>query len=1124
MRFAVPLLLLIVLIFVCPSSKAQRVSISQSRISLRKVFNSVQQQTGFSILYDNRLIKHAPDISISMHDAELKDVLDFSLRGLPLTYVITDKIIVIKEKETPAEEPDTKCVLKGFVYDDEGHPLAGASVLIKQGRKGIASDIDGRFVIENLSCGEVTVVVSIVGYVTEEKKFSAAADAGDLTFRLQKTNNNLSEITITALGISRKARSLTYSTQSIGRQELNTVKNTNVVNSLNGKVAGVQINRTSGGVGGSVRVVIRGDKSTRNSQPLYVIDGMPIINPIGGPDAGLYNAGPDAGDIISTINPDDIESVNVLKGASASALYGSQGSNGVILITTRKGKNGTSRVDFSSNASVEQVSILPKLQYDYVQSSPATATSPGSEDSWGSQTATQPGRSYLKDFFQTGFTFINSIGITSGNERSSNYFSYSNTENKGVLPTSTFRQHTLSFRQTSKLIGDKLTVEASALGTLQRAHNRLTPGVYFNPLTGLYLFPRGLDFNSYKNYEYFSPSRYLNAQSWWNINHDKDIVNGGWGGQDYQQNPYWVLQRNPVDNHNQNVYASAALKYQANSWLSVQARGNLNNFIVEYERHLFATTQATLSSPNGMLRKVRAESTTYYGDMILLGERSLNKDFSAGFTAGASIQHQTGKSSFINGSPSVANVFLESAIDRNNSAFDIRNGAVSRQIQSLFANVQLNYRNKLFLELADRNDWSSTLAFTPTKRKGYNYYSVGAGAVLNELIELPSLISFAKLRASYAIVGNDIAPFSTRPLNIFGNGGTVIPPTSSTITIPGYYLKPEKNRSIELGAQIVLRDGWMSFDFTWYKSNIINQYFKRVTVPPGLGTGGYADINAGNIQNTGFEAILNWKPFSSKRFSWHTTFNVSSNQNKIVELFNTGFISSPEDQYYILYQGTDNFEGVLKKGGAYGDLYGRKLRRDEKGSVVVNPLNGVPYTVDNAWLGNPNPKLIVGWKNVFTMKRFTFSFLIDGKFGGKVLSKTEGYLDQMGVSEKSAANNRMVILKDLVDINGEPYTKPVDAKAFYQTIGGKGPVDEMYLHDATAVRFRECYFAYAISPDKKLLKELSFGVTGSNLFFFYLKAPYDPEQVAGVNPNGVGVDTFGMPAFRSLGLFFKCSF
>ena len=1123
MRFAVPLLLM-VFVFICPSSFAQRVSIAQSKISLRKIFNVIQQQTGFSILYDNRLIKHAPDISINMQDAELKAVLDFSLKGLPLTYVITDKIIVIRENLLEKEAVSTSCVLRGFVRDENGLPLEAASVLIRQGKKGASTRPDGSFEIEHLSCGEITVVVSVVGYISEEKTLTTENLTEPLQFQLQKANNNLSEITITALGISRKARSLTYSTQTVTRQELTTVKSTNVMNSLNGKVAGVQINRTSGGLGGSVRVVIRGDKSTRNSQPLYVIDGMPIINPIGGPDAGLYNAGPDAGDIVSTINPDDIESVNVLKGASASALYGSQGSNGVILITTRKGKQGTSRVDFSSNMTMDRVSVLPKLQHEYGQSAPATDQSPGSEDSWGAKLATPSDGSYLKNFFQTGFTFINNISVTSGNDKSSNYLSYSNTENRGILPTSTYRQHTLSFRQTSKFLNDKLTIEASALGTLQRAHNRLTPGVYFNPLTGLYLFPRGLDFNSYKNFEYFSPSRYLNAQRWWNINHDKDLDYGGWGGQDYQQNPYWVLHRNPVDNYNQNVYASASLKYQVSNWLTVQARGNLNNFVVEYERHLYATTQATLSSANGMLRKVKAENSTYYGDMILQGERSLNSDLSINFTAGASIQHQTGKSSFINGSPSVANVFLESAIDRTNSAFDIRNGAVSRQIQSLFANAQLSYRNKLFLDLADRNDWSSTLAFTPTKRKGYNYYSIGAGVVLNEMIKLPPLISFAKLRASYAIVGNDIAPFSTKPLNIFGNGGVAIPPTSSTITIPGYYLKPEKNRSIELGAQVVLRDGWMSFDFTWYKSNIINQYFKRVTVPPGLGTGGYADINAGNIQNTGFEAIWSWKPLSSRRFNWQTTLNMSSNKNRIVELFNTGFVTSPEDQYYILYAGTDNFEGVLTKGGSYGDLYGRKLQRDPKGFVVVNSNTGIPYFVDNAYLGNPNPRLIAGWKNTINLKRFTLSFLIDGKFGGKVLSKTEGYLDQMGVSQKTAANNRLLQLPNVIDNNGMVYTRPIEAKAFYQAVGGKGPVDELYLHDATAVRLRECYLAYSVSPTNKLLKELSVGITGSNLFFFYLKAPYDPEQVAGVNPNGVGVDTFGMPAFRSMGLFFKCSF
>ncbi len=1125
MRLAAFILLVFLLFNV--SAFSQRISLSQKNISLKKVFALVQEQTGFSILYDNHVIRNASVVQVDMKDVTISELLDYCLKGFPLTYVIIDRIIIIKEKEeekiSPVLEKTSKLI--GYVWGDNNELLEGASVTIKQIEKSDVTNKNGRFVFDDIPFGSYTLEVSYIGYHTTEQFIRLNNNTENVAIRLQKINSNLTEITVTALGISRRSRTLTYSTQHIPGTELSTVKNTNIMNSLNGKVAGVQINRTSAGVGGSVRVVLRGDKSTRNSQPLYVIDGMPIINPVGGPDAGLYNSVPDGGDILSTLNPDDIEGISILKGASASALYGSQGSNGVILITTKKGKPGIGRIDFSSTVSFDRVSVLPRLQYSYGQTNPSSAINPGSEDSWGTKGVYNSDGNYVRDFFQTGVTFMNSVSLSAGNEQNSNYVSYSNTSNTGIVPTSTFRQHTISLKQNSKLLNNKLAVEGSFLGSIQRVHNRLTPGIYFNPLTGLYLFPRGLDFSSYKTYEYFSSSRYLNAQNWWNINYDKDQAMGGWGGQDYQQNPYWVLNRNAVDNNNFNLYASVSLKYQLRSWLTVQARGNVNVFSSEFERRIFATSQATLANYNGNLRKGSSSNTTTYGDLIFLGERSLSQHLDMNFTAGVSIQDQRGKATNISGTPTVPNVFLESALDRMNGSYDIRNSAVSRQIQSLFANVQLHYKNRLFLDLANRNDWSSTLAFTPTRRKGYNYYSVGTSAVVSEMVRLPSTINYAKLRLSYAIVGNDIAPFSTNPLYMFSNGGMSSAPASSTLNVPGYYLKPEKNKSVEAGIQLQLLNNKIGVDVTVYKSNIINQYFRRVAVPPGLGTGGFADMNAGNIQNTGFELMISYKN-SKKRFvNWSTELNLSANRNKIKKLFDPKYVLNPSpDQYYILYAGTDNFEGVLKQGGSYGDLYGKQLLRDVAGYVIVNAATGIPYFKGNSYLGNPNPKLIAGIRNSFTVKRYTFSFLIDGKFGGVVLSKTNGYLDQMGVSERSAANDRLVTVPKAVTENGILWNNTIQASDFYRAVGGKGPLDELYLYDATSVRLRECYLAYRLSVKNKVVKDFWIAVTGSNLFFLFLKAPYDPEQVSGVNPSGVGVDTFGQPAYRSVGLTIRCGF
>ena len=1113
--------LFLMLVFgVCVNVSAQKISISEKNISLNKIFSIIQEQSGYSILYDNQILKHAKNIDIEIRDASIGEVLDYCLRAEPLIYVITGKIIVIKEKE-PADQKAISGAIFGEIKDESGNAITGASIIIIELRQGTVSDVSGDFSLVNIASGTYTIEVSFVGFNTERRTINVInTEPLRLHFKLQQAQTGLQEITVaTALGITKKSRSLSYSIQVVNNSDLSTVKNTNVLNSLNGKVAGVQINRTSAGAGGSVRVVLRGDKSTRSSQPLYVIDGMPIVNPTGGPVSGLYNSAPDQGDILSTINPDDIENITVLKGASASALYGSQGSNGVIMITTKKGRPGRTKIDFSSSTSFDHAFIFPDLQFNYVQSTPQDAVSPGSDDSWGNKGAGSPDNNYVKNFFQTGNTVINSINFSTAKESSSNYFSYSNTENKGILPTSSFGQHTLGFRQEAKFLNDKLLLNASCLGSIQSIHNRATPGIYFNPLSGLYLFPRGLDFNLYKAYEYFSPSRYLYAQNWWNINTDK-----GWIGQDYQQNPYWVQNRNPVDNRNQNIYASLSLKYLLNNWISLQARGNVNNFINEYQRKIYATTQATLAKPNGTYSTTRNSNTTLYGDLLLTGDKKLGSDWGFGFTLGVSIQDQNGTSISVSGSPTVPDVFLESAIDR--STITITNSAVSREVQSVFGNVQLGFREKLFLDLSDRNDWSSTLAFTPAERTGFNYYSAGASGILSELFHLPDPIDLAKLRLSYAIVGNDIAPFSTYPLFTLSSG-VANPPTSSPIRVPGYFLQPEKNRSLEIGTEWIFFKNRLSLDMTWYKSNITNQYFQGIPVAPGLGAGGFADINSGDIQNTGFEATVSGKIIDGRSFAWKTAVNFSFNRNKIKQLFNSDIVLNPSPNQIYPLTGTNGREGVLKQGGAYNDIYGRTFKRDASGHIVVSSLTGIPFFKDGQYLGNPNPRFILGLKNSFDWRSWSIGFLVDGKFGGKVLSISEAYFDQLGVSKRTGdarANGGHILIANAVDENGNPWKQTIDAKDYYESIGGKTPVEEAYMYSATAIRLREFSVAYHVPLKSKAVRDLKIGITGNNLFFFSRKAPFDPEQVAGVNPGGVGVDVFGLPAYRSIGFTFFLTF
>ncbi|HVI47800.1 MAG TPA: SusC/RagA family TonB-linked outer membrane protein [Chitinophaga sp.] len=1106
--------MLAVSLHVSATGYSQQISLTVKNASLKKVFNEIRKQTGYYLVCDESLLDQTSSVTFCVTNSTIDNVLQKCFPGIPFSYSLIEKTIIIRQRDEQVPRQDSSHLVTGRISDDRNQPLIGASIKLKGTTTGTTTDQNGLFSIA-LKERSGFLEISFIGF--ESKTVTVyAADKG-INLKLNRDSRQIGEVTVvTALGLSKRVSNLTYATQQLGTQELNTVKSTNVLNSLSGKVSGVQINRTSGGAGGSVRIVIRGEKSTRNSQPLYVIDGLPLINPTGGANAEWYNSTADGGDILSTINPEDIESINVLKGPSASSLYGSQGSNGVILITTKKAKAGISKVDLASSMTFDQAYKFPEEQFSYRQTSPATATTPGSEDSWGLKGVATPSSNYIKHFFQTGMTWINSVGMTWGNDKTSNYLSYSNTDNKGIVPTNTLKQNALTFRESGKFLNDRLTVDGTFMGSIQHTHNRINPGVYFNPLTGLYAFPRGINFNQYTNYEFASATRYLMAQNWWNINTDK-----GFTGEDYQQNPYWILHRNPTDNENRNLYTALTLRYTINDWLTAQLRGNYNYYQNAFQRNTYATTQSTLAPDNGLLNVNKTNNQTLYGDVVLQANKNLNTDLVLNVTLGSSVQDQKGATTIVRGALAVPNVFMESAIDWSNISRAVnQNTAIRRQIQSVFGAVELGYKDKVFINLTDRNDWSSTLAYTPTANRGFNYYSGGISAVLSRIFNLPDLFDYAKVRVSYAVVGNDIDPFRTRPLYTF-NAGISTPPTSNPIHVAGYYLQPEKNKSLEIGTQWSILKNRLSLDITVYKSNITNQFFQNITVAPGLGAGTTADVNGGNIQNTGVEVALTFNVIKTHAINWSTTINYSYNQNKVIELFNPSIVAAPSaDQKYALSGGS----GFLVQGGSFGDIYGRGFKRDAAGHIVVGSDN-MPLSVNNIYLGNPNPKSIIGWSHSINIYDFTFGFLLDGKFGGKVLSITEALMDQMGVSKRTGDtrdNGGKITIPDAVDENGKSVTATVDAKDYYKAIGGKTPVAEAYMYDATAIRLREFSVSYTLKLNK-LVKQVRFSAVGNNLFFLCNKAPFDPEQVAAVNPGGVGVDVFGLPTYRSLGFSLKAT-
>ncbi|MGV8880290.1 MAG: SusC/RagA family TonB-linked outer membrane protein [Sphingobacteriaceae bacterium] len=985
--------------------------------------------------------------------------------------------------------------------------IVGATVSIKGSTQGATTSIEGTFSL-SVPSGAVTLVVSSIGFQNNE--VTVAGDAISVSIELSESSQELGEVVVTAFGIERPAKSLTYATQVVKGEELTRVKDANPMNNLIGKVSGLQINRSSSGIGGSVNIVLRGLKSNRNNQPLYVVDGLPITNTAGSGSEGAFGGSTDRGDILSTLNADDIESISVLKGASASALYGSEGANGAIMITTKKGVAGSTRIDFSSSSTFDQAYYLPKMQYTYAQS---PTPKNDSEESWGPKGNFD---NNVDGFFQMGTTFINSIGLSGGTEKTRNYFSYANTTNKGILPTNKFNQHTVSFRNSSKFFKDKLSFDGNLMYAAQDIHNRPSSGLYFGVLSGLYMFPRGQDFEAYKNeYQYLSPSRNLYLQNWFNINADK-----GLGGTHHQQNPYWVLNNNPTDQSRNNIIGAISLKYALSDWLSLSARGTLNRQWNTFERRVNAGTQGVISGStstalpvdNGRYSREESTGLTKYGDVLLIGNKDIGNDFQLNFTAGSSIKDINNSGWSVDARKLfVANGFTLNNLFRNeaNSINDLGESFNRMQIQSVFGSANIGFKEYLYLDLTARNDWSSTLANTPSEKSGYFYYSGGITTVLSDILKFPEWNNYSKLRFSYAQVGNGVGVYaSIIPDATIGNSGNTVPNTSGVFN--GEALKPEISNSIELGYEGRFINNRLNVDVALYKTNTKNQFFSFQGPPASLTPTLF--LNAGDVENKGIEVSVNYDVIKKTKLRWRSGLNYTANKNKVLALH-----PKLSNTYPI-----GNFN-VLRVGGSFGDLWGRTFMRDPNGVMVVSN-DSIPMAGPDGYIGSSNPKAIVGWNNSVNFGNFSASLTVDGRFGGKVISTTEGYLNSFGVGKESAdARDAGGVKVNAVKQDGTPVNL-VPARNYYLAVGNRDGIIEGQTYSATNIRLRELSFGYSFPLKSNVVKQASLNLIGRNLFFLKNNAPYDSELNTNTGAIGQGYDSFGLPTTRSYGLNLKLSF
>ncbi len=968
-------------------------------------------------------------------------------------------------------------------------PIPGVNVVVQGTNTGTETDFDGKYII-NASKGDVLVF----SYVGMETKNLTVGDSQTINVSMTEDSQQLSEVIITALGVKKTRKSLTYAAQDVKAEELSRVKQTNPMNSLSGKVSGISISRSASGLGGSAKVTLRGNASLGSNQPLYVVDGIPLSNPTTSQPTSTFGAfdggNRDGGDALSLINPDDIESISVLKGASASALYGSAGLNGVILITTKKGKNGGFKVNYSSGYTMDQPAYMMKFN--------------------------DKTTSNLENFFRTGNTAINSITASGGSEIAQTYFSYSNTTANGIMPENDLKQHTINVRETAQLYKN-LKLDASVMASTQKIHNRPVSGLYFNPLVGAYNFESDSEsLSDYENFEEFDPERNLMSQRWFR------------GTSDIEQNPYWMLHRNASDDTNKKLLTSLKLSYTVNDWLSFQTRGTYDKSMMDFEKKVYATTEATLAPSTGRYIVKENDITKIFGDVIANINTKINEKVAINGLIGTSTSN-TATNSFVGDSGvsdglQYANVFAFQNFNGGSST-TFKQDELEMQEYSVFSSATISYDEKLFIDLTARNDWSSTL---PNENNSFFYPSFGVTGLLDKFFDLGTNVSFAKIRASYAEVGHPFGADLISPNNyiVFGGGGNF----HSTGAVPGTTPKPERQKSYEVGTEWKFLNNKYGIDIGYYNTNTIDQYF---TVPVALSYFGFdkAYLNSGDITNKGFEISAFAKPILNDNFSWNTRVNFAKNTNivnKLIDFDIEGILSF--DSYAIDTPGpTNTFGSFLTEGGSFGDIYGKVVKKQDGLPVVELNDDGTILAIQQQdddivpnldFIGNSNPDFTLGWTNSFNYKNLTFDFSIDGKFGGQVVSMTEAVVEGKSNNSARETANGMV---DVITPDG--VKAQVTAQDYYGKLGGRTGFTGEYTYDATNIRLSDLAIGYNFNmPENGFFKRAKASFVGSNLFFLYKVAPYDPNVTLSTGNQLQGVDVLGLPSTKSYGLNLNLTF
>ena len=999
----------------------------------------------------------------------------------------------------------------GKVTDSDNLPLPAVSIKVSGSTQGTSTDSNGNYTISVPS--NASLVFSYIGFTTQTVSVQGRTT---INVRLESDSKMLEGVVVTALGITKDQKVLSYATQQINTDAFAKAKELNVANSLSGRVAGLNITKTASGLGGTSRVVLRGDRSiTGNNQALIVIDGVPMDNSNYSP--GNANGGRDGGDGLSSVNPDDIESINVLRGASATALYGSRAANGALIITTKKGSSQKGfGVSFNSSSQVENAMILQDFQNVYGQGAGGVYNR-AEEGSWGPVMNGQSvalwgpnpaniGKNYnmnaqpdnYRDFFNSGKQFSNSIAFTGGNEKAQTYFSYTNVNATGILDNNKLGRNTLNLRVSGK-VSPKLSYDSKVTYLKEDVDNRQQTGESFsNNQRHILRIPRNISLESAQAFDYVDPSTGRLRQNYWNPG-----SNGG-------QNPYWIKNRILAEDQRNRVTGFGSLTYQVTNDLSIMGRAGIDKTLDNFEGKWYNDTY-TIADFGNYATQFRDVSEVNF-DLIGIYKKTLTTDLTMDATFGANLQHVDRLSQSTNaGQLNRDNLFIPS----NARTPTVDRSVVPTEKQGVFVTSDFTYKNALTISGSLRNDWSSTL---PADSRSYLFGSAGFSAILSNIFTLPSSVSFAKLRGSWAQTGNDASPFLLAQTFSFVPGGPNGFISRDNVK-PFPQLKPELTTALEVGLEVKLFNNRLGFDLGYYNSDSKNQLF-LVSIPPASGWSSEY-VNAGLVRNSGIELTMNGSPIRKDDFRWDIDLNFARNRNKLVEL-------TPDLKTLNLASDFMNFNRAVE-GQQLGDVYSRGYQRDAKGNVLVD-ATGMPLITagTTVLLGNTRPDWIGGISNSFKYKKFTANFLISAQVGGIVSSFTNAVIYADGVVEQTLAGRSGFVFPG-VNADGTPNIKSITAESYWKKVGGRNtPVGEVFTYDATNIRMREISLSYAL-PNNLLKKSpfqaASISLVGRNLFFLMNKAEgFDPELTAGAQNTTVGLESFAMPSTRQVGLNLNLSF